>query len=429
VTTGIRSDAALSVDAANDPATQFWGRARPTAPGTVAEIVLVPGRVKAATVTITSAPETGPVTGSAVLQVGNRTVDTTFTWIDGCNWVVNLTRNSASGKPRARTKIDLDKVSGAITAENCQRSLDFTLHGYRIGDKKGKIKLAVTRGSFEGTRTFSTLTVGETQYANATVTVSSSRRYAQLSGTVQTNLGRFTADSKITNVKGVYTQSLKLTGADLKIEKGGVRFDDFAYTTSATYSPDSCASFTNSFDGSFYMKNKSYKINDARMTLDCGKVTVFKFKITVSHKEPATGVVKQGILALAWTNKAGTAQDLLDPSLGQTGGRIGTIAYKQGIFGYVDLSQTRRFSRKYKGRTFSRGVTMGVVFGVAIYVPQDRSAWNAMIGAGGYFDADRVSGSFGCVYEHSDSDDFRCAGQLRLNPSWAGVYRAGWNDI
>jgi hypothetical protein len=40
-----------------------------------------------------------------------------------------------------------------------------------------------------------------------------------------------------------------------------------------------------------------------------------------------------------------------------------------------------------------------------------------------------VSGSFGCVYQHSDSDDFGCAGQLRLNPSWAGVYRAQWGDI
>lgn len=415
-----------------DPATEFWGRPRPTAPGTFNNVAIYPGKVVAQTVTITQAGPTGDVKGTAVLKAGSRTLSTSFTWTNGCNWQVDITRGSGSGgKPRNRTFINLDDVSGSITNTNCVRNLKLSVRGYRIGNKTATIKLAAIPGGFEGSKTFSKLVVGQTEYSNVTVSISTSRKYAQLDGTLNTNMGKFTISAQVSAPGGVYTQSLKVTGAKLKIEKGGVDFQDFKFSATAEIPKNGCATFTNAFGGTFKMKNRTYTINGAKMSISCGKVVLFEFKITVAHTDRETGTTKRATLALAWTNRPGQFDDLLDPSLGDSGGHIGNFSYQKGLFGKVDLSETRRFSKKYKNKTFSRSVTMGVIFGVAIYTtPKNPTGpWYAKIGAGGYFDADRVSGSFGCLYEHASSDDFTCGGELRLNPSWAGVYRAHWSGI
>lgn len=422
----------IDVRDASDPATAFWGFPRPTQTGTFKNVQIYPGKVVGQTVTITSAPAVGNITGTAVLKAGNRSVTTSFVWTDGCNWTLQMAQGSGSGNsPRYKTKINIDKVSGSISAVNCQRTLNLSVHGYKIGNRTANIKLAPIPGGFEGSKTFKKLAVGQTKYSSVTVTVSTSKKYASLDGDLSTNLGDFTANAKVSRAGGTYTQSLNVTGANLKIEKGGVSFKNFRFSASSKIPASGCATFDNSFGGTFTMKNKDYSINGARLVITCGKVTTFEFKITVSHTEPATGITKSATLALAWTNTPGTTQDLTDPSLGDDNGHIGTIRYQKGLFGYVNLSESRHFSKKYKNKHFTRDVTMGVVFGLAIYTTPNKPTgpWNAMIGAGGYFDADRVSGSFGCVYAHTTSDDFSCQGELRLNPSWAGVYHAHWDGI
>ena len=64
-----------------------------------------------------------------------------------------------------------------------------------------------------------------------------------------------------------------------------------------------------------------------------------------------------------------------------------------------------------------------------MYQTSTSNNWTTKIGAGGYFDADRVSGAIGCVFQITPDDDFECGGQLRLDPSWAGVYHFEWGDL
>ena len=88
------------------------------------------------------------------------------------------------------------------------------------------------------------------------------------------------------------------------------------------------------------------------------------------------------------------------------------------------MSKTRRISKHVQGRTFERHMTIGMVFGLSIYTNPGGSTYYGYIGAGGYFHADRLSGGFGCSYG-SEHSDFSCLGTVRINPSWAGVYRIG----
>ena len=39
-----------------------------------------------------------------------------------------------------------------------------------------------------------------------------------------------------------------------------------------------------------------------------------------------------------------------------------------------------------------------------------------------------VSGAVGCSMDPGGAD-FTCGGELRLNPSWAGVYHFNWGDL
>jgi hypothetical protein len=88
------------------------------------------------------------------------------------------------------------------------------------------------------------------------------------------------------------------------------------------------------------------------------------------------------------------------------------------------MSRTRAISKRVKNRTFSRTMTIGMVFGVSIYTKPGGSKYYGFVGAGGGFDANRLSGGFGCSYA-SEASDFTCRGTVRIDPSWAGVYRIG----
>jgi hypothetical protein len=172
------------------------------------------------------------------------------------------------------------------------------------------------------------------------------------------------------------------------------------------------------------MKKTAYTISDASIKASCGSITEFKLAIEISHKASPTEIYT-GKLFLALDGDGGTFEELTQGK-NDNGWQIAKAEKQYGtaLLGTLDMSKTRYISKKVEGRTFGRHMTIGMIFGVAIYTPPGSSKYEGYIGAGGYFDADRLSGGFGCSYGSEDSD-FSCRGTVRINPSWAGVYRIG----
>ena len=95
------------------------------------------------------------------------------------------------------------------------------------------------------------------------------------------------------------------------------------------------------------------------------------------------------------------------------------------LSGSAAFEYKREFSETLAGRDFDKSVTVRIEVEFELVVGKESSARFSFDGS---FDADRVSGDIGCDWESSDMD-FRCSGELRLNPSWAGVYRRTWDIL
>lgn len=101
------------------------------------------------------------------------------------------------------------------------------------------------------------------------------------------------------------------------------------------------------------------------------------------------------------------------------------ISIAKGLIGVVDLSYSRHFSNKYKGRTFGEDITVGIWVSVGVYATCSDCSYQSLITAGGYFKADRVDGLVGCVFP--SNADPTCGGKFNINPSWAGDYDYSWD--
>ena len=73
----------------------------------------------------------------------------------------------------------------------------------------------------------------------------------------------------------------------------------------------------------------------------------------------------------------------------------------------------------------SRDVNVNFTFSITVD-PKNPSYFG--IDFSGAFEADRVSGEIDCSM-NPGKEDFKCGGELRLNPSWAGVYHFNWGDM
>lgn len=421
---------------AKDP-NLFFGVEAPAAGTVMSNVMIVAGKLVAKTITVTSSA-TGNLAGSAELVTGRGgTVHATWTWQNRCYWQMYIEANSASGPPVPGAPINFNQVTGSIRNSGCSRQIDLTAHGYSVGQSSVDLALTLVKGGMIGTAQVQNLVLGQIQYKNIKLTVSTlnGQKGARLEGLMVSDLGTFTVDANVTRSAAGYSQSLAVTGADLALESASFKFTSFSFKTSSTFPADGCPSFSASIAGELEMKSSTFTLNNGTIAINCGKVTTFAFKITISH-EDAAGYTSTGVLAFALTSTPGTADDLTSSSLGEVDGKVGTIKYAKGLFASVDLSKSRSFSEKFKDwlgkkKCFCVDITIGLVFGVAIYTPQSNPTgpYSTMIGAGGYFDAGRVRGSVGCLYTYTTSSDFTCAGKFTVDPSWAGKYTRSFSGL
>lgn len=396
----------------------FFGHALPPVGTTLHNVVIVPDKLKADTITVTS--EGGSVTGTAVLNASGHTLHTSFTWTDSHHWKFTIEYNADPEQPTHHTTaLNLNHVTGIVEATGSTGQINLILHGYAIGNSTYEIQLHVNHHGFEGSVQVNNLVISGITYPHAQLSVSNISAAARIQGTMETGSGTFTIDAYVMSLGGGgYRNHLKVTGSDLKFKTATTKLLHFHFEkTVDTAGADNCAAFSATFGGAFEMKSQTYTLHQAHLSFSCGKLTALKFHISVAHTDKI-GVTTTVTLAIALLNTPGSTDALSGPGV-----QADAIHYAQCLCGYVDMNKKKNFEKEYKGKEFHRSIKIGIVFGLALYTPQDNPGGHvqAMIGAGGYFSADRVSGEFGCTYE-THSSDFKCTGKIRINPAWAGVY-------
>jgi hypothetical protein len=428
-------------------ATSFFGHAVPPVGTSIENAWLVPDKVLAKKIAVT-ADTNGVVTATADIETGaGSTLNGTLTWVSSCHWKLAFVADSTATPSTApTTTVKVNHIEGFIDSVGCEHHAQLTLKGYSLGESTFDVNLSIVKDGFEGSAEVNNLVLGKTTYPRAKVSISTLSTAARIEGEMQSDLGTFTVDAMVTAPHGSYHQDLTVTGADLKVESPSFEFKSFHYHTVFSIPNGGCASYTAQIGGKLKIKNTEYALlgppepgaaSPTEIRIECGVVKVFKLGVHVHHSSP-NGEYVGGTLSIALMNTPGTAKDLTSPGLGSVDGKIGSISYKKGLFGYVDLYKGRAFKEKWKDwkgdrKCFCVNIRLGLVFGVAVYVPstasEGSSTYHTMIGAGGYFDAGRVDGSFGCVFSHTENADFSCGGKFTVDPAWAGRYTRHWGDI
>ena len=156
--------------------------------------------------------------------------------------------------------------------------------------------------------------------------------------------------------------------------------------------------------GEMLVKSKTYRLKAATFTLDCRGLKAMLLSIDMQHVMAGGGTL--------------TSEFRLGYSSGKYSGG------KQ-LVGAAGFEYVRNKSWELGGKTFERDIKISISAGFRLLLSDPG---NADFLFSGSFDADRVSGSLGCKWS-SNGLDFRCDGELRLNPSWAGIYKKTWGDL
>ena len=168
-----------------------------------------------------------------------------------------------------------------------------------------------------------------------------------------------------------------------------------------------CASFSTEASGSLTVGSRAYTLVGADFAFRCNKITKLYLKVLYEHKVKWNGALAKSHLELSYPMNIGFGKSM------------------NVLSGNVGFSYDRPFSKSYQGRTFSRNVSVDFEMSISLDVDNPaKSSWSFR----GDFSADRVSGAIGCSMD-GGGKDFTCGGELRLNPSWAGVYHFDWGEM
>lgn len=425
-------------------ATTFFGQSIPPVGTELTNVALfkdpATGQPKAVAKSIkVTADANGVLTAQVALEAGSgSSLDATLTWENECHWQLSVAANSAPGAPSTNaTAVNLDHVSGSIKNIGCAMHVNMLLTGYVLGNSTFNVTLYANKGGFEGSTEVNNLVLGGTTYPHVKISLSTLSPKVHLQGTMKSSIGTFTTDSYVSAPNGAYELQLHVTGADLEFKTATFQITAFHFKLNTSIPASGNASYVVSSataGGTLVMKKTTYTLHDISLKMVGGEVTEFGFKIHIRHEKSPTEIY-DGMLEMRLDGDGGTFEELTQ-GRNDNGWQLAKAekAYSRALLGHVLLAKTRVISKKYKDKRFKRTVTIGLTFGVSVYKPASAKAsfakasssgYQAYIGAGGFFDADRISGGFGCTFA-TESTNFSCLGTIRVNPAWAGVYRYTW---
>lgn len=393
------------------------------------------GGVSLVTGTATMSTDSPATSISATFSMGDSTLSGSASYTDADDWSVSIAANSAGAgyAPANATSFNLNNLSGSIVTSGGIQTDSFTLSGVTVGNATFNAQATYDDDGFTASAQVSDMEIGGFTVNDASITLSTETSYAEISGDISTDAGDFSADIQATALSGGgYTLAVSVSGADLEGGTSEFRISQFSFSWTKTVSSSGCTqlkvgkSTDVSVSGTLVMGNTTYDLEDVTLDFQCEQMTKFEFDISVSHTPDWSNQTKTVTLKIQWDGTPGSYTPTFGPNNMFSGD---TYDYSSGYFGVVDLSDSRGFSKKYDDRTFSETITIGLGFSVAVYTPTNGGATTADVGAFGYFDADRVSGDITCDFEVTPGQDFDCGGTMRVNPSWAGVYREDWSGF
>jgi len=388
--------------------------------GTVLQNIPVEAGLTASRVTVTASAN-GTITGTADLTPSgsSASMNATFVWSSRCDWSFTITRADATVRVVPPTGLDVRNVSGTIMSAAGKREARLTLEGYTLaGNAPVNLAVRITPNGLEATAKVQNYVVGGITYPSVKLSLSTLQRAVRLQGEMTSSFGNYTVDTWITAAGDTFQQSLNVTGANLPVQAGAsFKLLEFTFSKNFSYPASGCASFDVGITGSMKMGNKAYRLLDGKFAMACSKVTQFKFHVTVSHRQQSTGNTKTGTLYVNYFTNEGTTDVNVSHASPYLTSTNYTVNYKRGLIGTVMLTSQRKYGAKRGLQRFSRTVTIGIKFGLAVLVKNDGRMY-AYVGAGGGIDISRVSGRIGCLFEAAPSTDFRCGARLEINLPW-----------
>lgn len=308
-------------------------------------------------------------------------------------------------------KVGVAPTGCQIQSGNQQLALPAAFAGFQFDAAFGSTTVSVATKVSEDGFYFNT-TIDSLKFAGIsyktiqfTTKITAQESSVFFTASMTSGMGNMSVTSNFAASSDRVTQSLDASMTDWGWKKSGtVNLTQFNFSTSSNFPLNSgCASFSTAANGSLEVGTRKYTLEGANFSFDCNGVQTLYLKVNYEHK-------------LKWNNNS-SVFSYLELSYPYNGQNV--------LYGDAGFKYERTFSKKYKGTRFKRGVDVGFDMQLTL---DPGNPQNAGFSFRGDFDADRVSGAIGCTMD-AGGGDFTCGGELRINPSWAGVYRESWGDL
>lgn len=307
-------------------------------------------------------------------------------------------------------KVGIAPTGCQIQSGSQQLSLPAAFAGFQFdaafGSTTVSVATQVSQDGFYFNTTINSLKFAGINYSTVqfTTKITSSESSVYFKAAMTSGMGDMDVTSNFSAGGGNVTQSIDASMKNWGWKKSGtVDLKVFNFSQSSTFPADTkCASFSTSANGQLTVGSKDLTLEGANFAFDCNGVKSLYLKVNYEHTAKWSGAKRQSYLELSYPYNG-----------------------KNVLYGDAGFKFERTVSKKYKGRTFHRGVDIS--FDMQLTVDPGNPQ-NAAFSFRGDFDADRVSGAIGCSMDEGGAD-FTCGGRLRLNPSWAGIYHVEWGDL
>jgi hypothetical protein len=309
-------------------------------------------------------------------------------------------------------KIGVAPTGCSIQSGDQTLSLPVGFFGFQFSAQFGSatfdVATQLTAEGFVFQSTATNFTLAGISYPNITlnVKIDSSGSNVSFSGTMQSVLGTSNVSANLSGSSSGISQELSASVTNWSLGRAGtLTVPKFAFTTSFTIPFDGgCAEMSASATGEMLVKSKTYRLKIATFTLDCRGLKGMTLSIDMQHVMAGGGTLTSEFRLVYVNSKYGGGKSLM---------------------GAAGFEYVRNKSWELADKTFERDIKISISAGFRLLLSDPG---NADFQFSGSFSADRVSGSLGCMWA-TNGMDFRCNGELRLNPRWAGIYNKTWGDL
>jgi len=313
-----------------------------------------------------------------------------------------------------RFGVAVNSLSSTCAAELNGSSVSLEPHakGLRfsstIGDASFDMSLSKAPVGYHGSVSLANLKLGGVEYREVNLTVSSGHGSSSetFTAAMKTSFGFFRVSAGLVKDHGTTTQSLSASGDHLNVGSAKFRLNQVAFAGSFIVPASGCATSDFNANASGTAMGDHWNVHNISLSLRCSTITNFDFRVSLTH----------------WV----VGGDHSGPGASKTYS-LG-VNYEDRSNGHATFSLSAGLAYHL---TFSRrGMDRNILFSGDIrLVLSTYNSWGsnteAELSGSICASADRVSGCAMAAFATNGSFSF--AVTLRVNPSFAGIWRFGWS--